>query len=76
MIESVDVFQAVSIDQNRIRAIGQSIMTLAINSSPFQQFGMGLGIGWYVYINYITHVTLTKGYLGTSLSELAEQLPS
>ena len=48
-LEVTDVFEAVTIDQSRLRVILNSLLTVAIKSSPIQQFGMGLGVGWYVH---------------------------
>lgn len=45
-------------DRNRLQALQHSITMLVVRSSPVQQFGFGLGIGWYDSFNNSVHINL------------------
>lgn len=41
------MLDAISVDRHRLRAIQHRVAMLVAHSSPVQQFGAGVGIGWY-----------------------------
>jgi hypothetical protein len=72
--EAIDVFEAVSIDRNRLHGLLRSLGTIAVRSSPIQQFGMGLGIGWYPTVLPIARcISSPIGYRDIYSEESAEQ---
>ena len=46
LLEATDVLESFAVNRQRLQTVWDSAITIAIQSSPGQQLGIGLGVGW------------------------------
>ena len=46
LLEATDVLESFAVNRQRLKTVWDSAITIAIQSSPGQQLGIGLGVGW------------------------------